>query len=81
MFSEAGDYVLPELEVKYTDKQLKEITVYSEQVEMYIGKEVVSDGPEDFGVPSVVNGPQTSELTDLQAASFLVSSFIGIFAL
>ncbi len=81
VFSEAGDYVLPELEVKYTDKQLKEITVYSEQVEMYIGKEVVSDGPEDFGVPSVVNGPQTSELTDLQAASFLVSSFIGIFCI
>ncbi|HML25077.1 MAG TPA: CARDB domain-containing protein, partial [Methanomethylovorans sp.] len=43
VFSEAGEYALPALQVDYTDVQMKEVTVYSEQVEMYIDREVVSE--------------------------------------
>lgn len=84
VFSEAGEYALPALQADYTDVQMKEVTVYSEQVEMYIDREVVSEAyeePEAFSIASVVNGPQESELTDLQAASFLVSSFVGVFCI
>jgi hypothetical protein len=38
---------------------MKEVTVYSEQVEMYIDREVVSEAyeePEAFSIASVVNG-------------------------
>ncbi len=84
VFSEAGEYALPALQVDYTDVQMKEVTVYSEQVEMYIDREVVSEvyeEPEACSIASVVNEPQESEITDLQAASFLVSSFVGIFCI
>lgn len=84
VFSEAGEYVLPQLEVGYTDEQMNGVTVYSEQVEMYIDREVISEADEEleaFGITPVVNEPQASELTDLQAASFLVSSFMGVFCI
>lgn len=79
-FPEAGEYVLPELEVEYTDRQMREMTVYSNPVEMYIDKEFVSeDGEyETAGIASVANEPQASELTQVQAAGFLMSSFLSL---
>ncbi len=84
VFSEAGEYALPALRVDYTDVQMKGVTVYSEQVEMYIDREVISEAdeePEAFSIVSVANEPQESEITYLQAASFLVSSFVGVFCI
>ncbi|OPY20250.1 MAG: Translocon-associated protein beta (TRAPB) [Methanomethylovorans sp. PtaU1.Bin093] len=84
VFSEAGEYALPALRVDYTDVQMKGVTVYSEQVEMYIDREVISEAdeePEAFSIVSVANEPQESEITYLQAASFLVSSFVVVFCI
>lgn len=81
VFSEAGEYILPEFEVDYTDNQMKEMTVYSEQVEMYIDREVVSEDPDEYeaaSMTSAINEPQASELTNVQAAGFLVSSFLSL---
>ncbi len=81
VFSEAGEYILPEFEVDYTDNQMKEMTVYSEQVEMYIDREVVSEDPDEYeaaSMTSAISEPQASELTQVQAAGFLVSSFLSL---
>ncbi|WP_370572723.1 hypothetical protein [Methanomethylovorans sp.] len=81
VFSEAGEYILPEFEIDYTDNQMKEMTVYSEQVEMYIDREVVSEDPDEYeasSMTSAINEPQASELTNVQAAGFLVSSFLSL---
>lgn len=81
VFSEAGEYILPELEVDCTDNPMKEMTVYSEQVEMYIDREVVSEDPDEYeaaSMTSAISEPQASELTNVQAAGFLVSSFLSL---
>ncbi len=84
VFSEAGEYTLPEFEVDYTDKQMKEVTVYSQQVEMYIDREAIDKGTdkaEASSITSTVQETQASELTNVQAAGFLASSFVGLFCI
>lgn len=81
VFPEAGEYTLPELEVEYADRQMKEMTVYSNPVEMYIDREVASDEPDEYEAASItyaVNEQQGGKLTQVQAAGFLVSSFVGL---
>jgi hypothetical protein len=83
-FSEPGEYTLPKLEVDYTDKTMKEATVYSQQIEMYIDNAVTDeeiDKTETAAINSVADETQTSELTNVQAAGFLVSSFAGLFCI
>ncbi|WP_321419966.1 hypothetical protein [uncultured Methanomethylovorans sp.] len=84
VFSEAGEYTLPEFEVDYTDKQMKEVNVYSQQVEMYIDREAIDRGTDKAkasSITSTVQETQASELTNIQAAGFLASSFVGLFCI
>lgn len=80
MFAEAGEYTLPEFEMRYIDHQMKKMTVYSNTVEMYIDGDVVSEDNElkDTSTKAVGNETQVSKITKVQAAGFLVSSFVGL---
>lgn len=81
MFTEAGEYTLPEFKMEYTDMQMKEMTVYSNPVEMYVDRKVASEDFDEYGadrITSVANGQQPRELTKTQAAGFLVSSFLSL---
>lgn len=83
-FSEPGEYTLPKLEVDYTDETMKEATVYSQQIEMYIDNAVTDeeiDKTETAAINSVADETQDTELTNVKAAGFLVSSFAGLFCI
>jgi hypothetical protein len=64
-----------------TDMQMKEMTVYSNPVEMYVDRKVASEDFDEYGavmITSVANYPHADELTKTQAAGFLVSSFLSL---
>ena len=78
VFSQLGEYVLPELKVDYTDKHMNKVTIYSNQPEIYVDGEIASYKNEEKLITSGVNEQGTGKLTGVQAAGFLVSSFVGL---
>lgn len=78
-FSEAGEYVLPKFELVYTDKQMNEVRIYSNDVEIYVDKEVSSKKSDDITkITSVLNPTPGNKITKINAAIFLVSAFFSL---